>query len=174
MLAAGSVNGIPADGATSRARKLVAPLSRPAPVMVPTVHSPTGLVQFGVVNTLLIVPCTGTQESSARTLRVTSAATVRITVNNTNNRVCGVRNVFLMEIRFTMVSLFRAIYRLPNRAASGLPDSAGAELPEKYSLFHFPIGWFVPRTGPQRASHFFVRNCSSERRGSTHCPLDHC
>ena len=31
----------------------------PAPVMVPAVQSPTGLVQFWVTNSLWIVPCTG-------------------------------------------------------------------------------------------------------------------
>lgn len=58
-VAAGSTDGRPADGATARAEKIVAPSSGPASVIVPAVHSPTGLVQFCVVNRLWIVPCTG-------------------------------------------------------------------------------------------------------------------
>src|SRR5580704_6462437 len=61
---------MPADGAASRATKLVGPSSRPEPVMVPTVQSPIGLVQFCVVNKLLIVPPIGRQRSSAETLKV--------------------------------------------------------------------------------------------------------
>jgi|SRR5580692_10528730 hypothetical protein len=60
---------MPADGAASRATKLVGPSSRPEPVMVPTVQSPIGLVQFCVVNKLLIVPLTGRQRLSAETLK---------------------------------------------------------------------------------------------------------
>ena len=38
--------------------------------MVPVVQSPMGLVQFCVVNTLLIAPLTGRQRLSAETLKV--------------------------------------------------------------------------------------------------------
>jgi len=47
----------------------VGPSSKPEPLMVPTVQSPIGLVQFCVVNTLLIVPLTGRQRLSAETLK---------------------------------------------------------------------------------------------------------
>ncbi len=66
----GSTAGRPADGATSRAMKLVAPSSGPAPVMAPVVQSPTGLVQFCVVNTLRIVPLTRLHRSSAEAWKV--------------------------------------------------------------------------------------------------------
>src|SRR5580700_4998059 len=61
---------MPADGASPWATKVVFPSSRPEPVMVPTVQSPIGLVQFVEVNTLLIVPLTVRQLLSAEALKV--------------------------------------------------------------------------------------------------------
>src|SRR5579863_784060 len=47
--AAGSTAGIPADGAASNARNMVAESRGPAPVIIPSVHKPMGLVQLVVV-----------------------------------------------------------------------------------------------------------------------------
>src|ERR1700733_7855865 len=56
--AGGSPPGIPADGAASNARNVVAESRRPAPVIIPSVHNPMGLAQLVVVNVLWMRPCT--------------------------------------------------------------------------------------------------------------------
>jgi hypothetical protein len=63
--AEGSTAGIPADGAASNARNVVAESRGPAPVIIPSVHKPMGLVQLVVVKVLWMRPCTLWQPSSA-------------------------------------------------------------------------------------------------------------
>src|ERR1039458_9508538 len=92
---------MPADGAASRATKLVFPSSRPEPVMVPTVQSPIGLVQFCVVYTLLIVPLTDRQRLSAETLKVAPDCFMgNTTANSPRPKITSTTNLLTCFIVF--------------------------------------------------------------------------
>src|SRR5215470_9413567 len=76
---------MPAEGALPAAMKVVVPSRMPASVMVPAVQSPIGLVQFCVVNTLWMVPCTGRHTTGDGLAAARAEATPTAILSGTND-----------------------------------------------------------------------------------------
>src|ERR1700722_6366469 len=128
---------MPADGAASRATKLVFPLSRSEPVMVPTVQSPIGLVQFCVVNTLLIVPHTGRQRLWAETLKVESGCFVgNTTADSPKPRITSKTSLLTCFICISPLLKFLNFFETPEFGSlpSRILNSRGSAIRRKVLL----------------------------------------